>query len=309
MRWDRLIGTIIHPASTQLDLFLDSRAVVLANEVVAALLSRNTPNALECLRELERANPDHPSLPALAALTRALARWQVREGDVLAIADAVARLQSEVEPAVGSALGAEARPFLNRFYRELAAAATGLAYDREHPTTHRAWLCLHADEFAESEQAALSIPNWKEIPEVLHWLTVARHRLHGLEAARTSLFWLAWREPQRVPDVIAELGDELLDRDWRAFELACDWDDMPEHELPAWFPAWYVLEHPAVGNELADAPFPDGAAPAAVSLLLRLFALERQGNSKTLIAQRERLRNLDKRFFALYMLRRAVLYS
>jgi len=287
-------------------LFLDSRAVVLANELAAALRSRDTQSALEYLRELERTGPDHPSLPALATLTGALARWQVRSGDISAIADAVTRLQNEIGPAAESALGAEARAFLNGFYRELAAAAIGLGYDPDNPTAHRAWLSLRCDELAVSEEAALSIPNWEATPDALRWLTVARHRLRGLEAARASLFWLAWCQPQSVGALIAELGDELLERDWRAFGLACDWDEVPEHELPAWFPAWYVLEHPAVCNQLADMTFPDGAAPAAVSLLLRLFALERQGNTKALIAQRERLRDLNQTLFGLYMRRRAV---
>jgi len=67
-----------------------------------------------------------------------------------------------------------------------------------------------------------------------------------------------------------------------------------------------VLEHPSVGHELADMTFPAGPAPAAVRLLLHLFTLERQGYSKDLIAQRERLRNLNQGLFTLYMLRRAV---
>lgn len=271
-----------------------------------ALLARDAHSALARVRELERTGPDHPSLPALATLARTLAAWHAPASDVSAIAHEAERLENEVGPAARSALGAEAQPFVNRFYSELATAATGLTYDREHPTAHRAWLCLQCKDFAASEEAALSIPNWNDTPDALHWLTVARYRLRGLESARASLFSLAWCEPQRVSVLIAELGDELLERDWRAFELACDWDDVSEDELPAWFPAWYLLEHPAVGDELAAISFPAGSASTAASLLLHLFTLERQGNSRTLIAQRERLRNLNQGFFMLYMRRRAV---
>jgi hypothetical protein len=104
------------------------------------------------------------------------------------------------------------------------------------------------------------------------------------------------------------LGDELLDADWRAFECACEWESIEETELPAWFPAWYQLEHPVVGKELGDAAFPDTPAANAARLLAELVELERQGNQRRLVGQRERLRRLNPEFFSLYMARRAVQY-
>jgi hypothetical protein len=75
-------------------------------------------------------------------------------------------------------------------------------------------------------------------------LTVARYRRHGLAAARPTLFALAWHAPQRLAAVRAELADELLEREWHAFERACEWGSVAEAELPAWFPAWFLVEHP-----------------------------------------------------------------
>jgi hypothetical protein len=88
-------------------------------------------------------------------------------------------------------------------------------------------------------------------------LTVARYRRHGLAAARPTLFALAWHAPQRLAAVRAELADELLEREWHAFERACEWGSVAEAELPAWFPAWFLVEHPVAEKELGDIAFPD----------------------------------------------------
>ena len=47
------------PDSGQLDLFLDSRSVVLANDVVAALLARDAVRAAKCLDCLRAEEPGH----------------------------------------------------------------------------------------------------------------------------------------------------------------------------------------------------------------------------------------------------------
>jgi hypothetical protein len=167
---------------------------------------------------------------------------------------------------------------------------------------------LRCGEWTEAEEAALAIPGSAQNPDALQWLCVARHRRHGLAAARSSLFALAWHAPRRLPSILAELGDELLDADWRAFERACEWESVEETELPAWFPAWYLLEHPIVGRELSDAAFPDTPAATAARLLVELVELERQGNQRRLVGQREQLRRLNAEFFPLYMARRAVQY-
>ena len=62
------------------------------------------------------------------------------------------------------------------------------------------------------------------------------------------------------------------------------------YELPAWFPAWYLLEHPVVGEQLSDEAFPDTPAADAARLLAKLIELERHGNQRRLVGERERLR-------------------
>jgi alkylhydroperoxidase family enzyme len=64
--------------------------------------------------------------------------------------------------------------------------------------------------FTDAEQAALAIPEWNAIPDALHWLTVARYRLGGVDTARATLFGLAWRLPASGRKARAEVP--LCDR-------------------------------------------------------------------------------------------------
>lgn len=291
---------------TQLDLFQDSRAVVLANEAIDALAARDAARAETNVGKLRCEAPETRSLPPLETLTAALAGWRVPGADSAAIVQAVEWLENEIAPAANQALGRAAHAFMSGFFHDLAEVAQGLAYDASRPAAHRASLCLRCGEWAEAEAAAHSIPRSNAIPDALHWLCVARHRQHGLAAARSALFALAWHAPARLAPTLEELGDELLDRDWQAFGRACEWESVGEAELPAWFPAWYLLEHPAVAAEFDGVEFPDCAPARAARLLLALFELERQGNWRKLARTREQLRLLNSDLFSLYMARRAV---
>lgn len=265
----------------QLDLFLDSRAVTLVNAVIAALAARDVCAAQERLSDLHDHAPDEPSLAALERLTRALAEWRAPAADVAAIAAAVRSLDEEVTPAARRGLGAEADAFIAAFFRDLAEAARDLAYDPVYPAACRAALCLRCADWAGAEAAACAVTRSDETPDALHWLAVARHRRAGPEAARAALFALAWHAPQRLAATLAELDDELFNKDWHAFERASEWESLDEAELPAWFPAWYLLEHPAAGSDLHEAGFPDCTPAQAARLLLKLLDLERRGDSST----------------------------
>jgi hypothetical protein len=295
--------------AAQLDLFLDSHAVILANEIGAALLAGDVPHASELIRKARIDGREHPQLPALATLSQLLSEWRLPLPEVPAIADAVARLESEVVPCADVALGPQAPRLLTQLFQQLAELAQGRSYDPAYPSAHRAALCLRADYFSGAEQAAMAIPDALESPDALRWITIARYRMHGLEAARASLFAFAWRDPARMERLVAQLADETLERDWRAFEAASDWESIPGEALPAWFPVWYVMEHPAVAPSLNPAAFPQIPAAKAANELLRALDLEKQGNSAALAASRSRLRSLNAEFFDLYMARRKVRYG
>jgi hypothetical protein len=296
-------------SATQLDLFLDSRAVVLANELKDAVLARDSARAMSCLAALEQEAPEHPARASLAALARFLRSLKPPEPDHTAVTRTVEQLEAEVAPAARLALGVEAGEFLKSFYRDLAAALRELSYDPAQPNAHRSLLLQRCGDFAESEAAALTIANWRRTPEVLGWVTVARYRLRGLGAARPTLFALAWHGPQSLAPLVMELGDEALERDFHAFESACDWTGIPEAALPAWFPAWYLVEHPASAEDLDLTVAPKGPAASAAALLVQILDLERRGSSRALVDLRARLRALNSELFDLYMARRRVFHG
>ena len=290
----------------QLDLFLDSQSVRFVNEVVAALDARDAERTAAGLAALRAHAPDDANLPALEFLTDALAGWCKPAADAQAIAGAARWLEREVAPAAQRALGVCAGGFVCAFFRELADVARGLSYSNAQPTAHRAWLCLRCGAWAEAEAAAQAIPRASTTPDALQWLACARYRQHGLAAARSALFALAWHAPQRLASALAELQDELLDRDWQRFTGACEWDSVADAELPAWFPAWYLHEHPAVRNDLDYFDAPSSKPAEAARLLNHILDLESRGDWHKLASARDKLRKLNEDVFKLYMARRAV---
>jgi hypothetical protein len=280
----------------------------MANEAASALLARDAERSARCVAELRSSAPDYPSLESFEILAHALAEWRQPPGDVEQIISAIERLELVLAPAARQALGPAATQMLDAFFRDLAQASRGLPYDPARPSAHEAWLRLCCGDWVEAETVALSIPRAAEIPDALHWLTVARYRQRGLAAARPTLFALAWHDPQRLATLVGELSDELLERDFRSFEGACEWADIEENELAAWFPAWYILEHPVAGKDVDDLEPPPGAPAKAAKLLVRIFELERQADWRALVGLRERLRLMSSDLFSLYMAPRVVRY-
>lgn len=291
-------------AGAQLDLFLDSRGVALVNDVIAALVARDAPSAVAAVARLRSHEPRSRALPALDALTSALAAWRLPAAGAQAIARAATWIDNDVAAAARQVMGSAAEAFIAGFFRELADAARGLAYSEAQPTAHRAWLCLRCGAWAEAEEAALSIG--QTTPDALQWLAIASYRQRGLAAARPALFALAWHAPQRLASTLAELRDELLDRDWQRFSVASEWTSVTDGELPAWFPAWYLLEHPAASDELNFFDAPINPPAEAARLLKRLYSIERRGHWRELCVQRGKLRALNAEIFTLYMARRTV---
>ncbi len=292
--------------NVQLDLFLDSHAVVLANQAMRAIGERDGRRAMQCVSELRAEACDYPTLPSLEILAGALLEWHRPPRDATRILAAVAMLEDRLAPAARDAFGANADDVLAPLFRELAETSKDLPYDPAHGKAHRAWLSLRCGDWELAEEAALAIPSATEIPDALHWLTVARRRQRGLAAARPTLFALAWRDPPRLATVIDELQDEVLERDFSRFNGACEWTDVGASDLPAWFPAWYTLEHPAAAADFDVGERSDAPAGQAARLVARILECERQGNWKQLVALRAHLRRLNVDLFSLYIVRREV---
>ncbi|HME08095.1 MAG TPA: hypothetical protein VKG25_13650, partial [Bryobacteraceae bacterium] len=127
----------------------------------------------------------------------------------------------------------------------------------------------------------------------------------GWHACRSPLFTLALTAPQHLPATLMALSDPSLHADWERCWTDCIGLDQRDEMAGAWFPAWYLIEHPAtriaeaVAGEDADARW--ARAFRAVRVLL---VLERSGYGRPLISARAELRGIDTHLFEHYMSRR-----
>jgi hypothetical protein len=279
----------------QLDLFRDSRGVVLANEMIEALLAPDLDRAADALERIGVEEPAHAALDAFRCLLGELLESPLPAHDAAEVAVAVRRLESQIEPAARV---------------ELAQAARALPYDATAPQAHCAGLFLRGDQAQAAAEAAESIPDWRRNADALYWHALACHRAGRPAHGTRSAMLLALVAPACLPTALTRIRDAALDRDWAAFRAQCDWLDTDEDAAPAWFPAWYLIEHSGAELHLeASGGLPDTRPARVASQLTRVLALEKRGYSPELISARKTLRDLDQPMFERYMLRRYVGHS
>lgn len=298
----------------QFSLFDDSAAVALRNDVIAALERRDAAAARAACTVLADAAHDDEALPGLRRLAAALdgEAAVVRPGaEATWLAAQRAALQDEITPAAQRHLGSGAAHWLAPLWRNLAASAAGLPFDEAQAPVHAAALWLAAGDWAAAVEAAQAIPSWRRIPQPLAWVAEAKLRRLGLAAAWPLLAELAWLAPRRLEALVARAGEPQLSRLAAAFAAGFDPDRGPAAADAegdpewAWFPAWLLVEQPALAEALAAAqPSLQRPPERAMRLLVELLGLERQGRQHDLVAARRRLRDLHAGLFAAYLRRR-----
>jgi hypothetical protein len=284
----------------QLDLFLHSRDVMLRNDAIAALRRRDEEGAPSALDALAAAYPHDASLPPLKILEKSLFARPVRFASHDEALDALSAMDGELVPAAHAVFGAdEALEWLRPVWRALAQAASGLAFDARRAQAHAAFMLVRAGDWESAEAQVAAIPSWRRIPAPLAWTAEARCGRAGLDAAWCLLAELAWIAPERFGTLAHRLDAPLLTRLLARFESG--FESEGECDL-AWFPAWVLVEEPALAALLRETQPCNGAAPErAARLVMSLLALERQGRHAELVRERKRLRDLHAGLFARYM--------
>ena len=90
--------------------------------------------------------------------------------------------------------------------------------------------------------------------------------------------------------------DSLLKKFYASFEGAGDVTDI------AWFPAWVLIEKPALARLLIAAqPSTQTSPERAMRLLLELLSLERQGRHYEVLDYRKKLQGLHASLYSSYM--------
>lgn len=286
----------------QLDIFEDSRDLMLHNDVLHALARRDAAAARAGGRKFAAEYPGDPRLAWLDILVDALGPHPQTAWTNAAEAEAaIAALQATVLPAARSVWpDADARAWAAPLWADLARRAAALPFDPARPQAHAAASWLNAGDAAEALAAARSIESWRRKPQPLAWAAEATIRSAGLDAAWPLIAELAWLAPARLARLIEGVADPLLTRLLRAFDA--DFDGADDSDGPAWFPAWVLTDKPALAHALGSAePGQQDMPEQAFRLMLSLLELERQGRHADLIERRKRLLSLHAGLFRAYM--------
>lgn len=292
----------------QLDIFADSRDVVLRNDLAQALLDGDCDRAQAIADTLAA---EFGSDPALAPGRELLAhlRWrQASAGaprlDLDALQAARAHLAGALTTAATAALGAGDAPrWLTAQWLGLAGQAAHVAWDPAQAEVHPAALYLRAQAWQAAAQAVARITSWRRIPQPLLWMAQARWRGEGIDAGWPLLAEALWLAPARAAALLQALADRELGRLIARFEERFEerFED-PVEEAWAWFPAFALVDTPLLAGPLALAEPPAQSPPAqAFQTIQALLRLERQGRHHDIVAHRARLQSLSPPLFAAYM--------
>jgi len=286
----------------QLDIFADSRDVMLRNDVLSALQRYDARETQQTLRRLSDEYPDDDSIPHLTVLAGALDRRSTTSfSNHQVAAEARCALVEKTTPAALRMWGEHAGTrWLLPLWRELAQRASSLPLRADSIDTHAAALWLQADGWSAARDAVLTIESWRRIPAPLAWMAEASYRLDALEETWPLLAELAWLAPDRCAGLVDRMGykslDSLLKKFYASFEGAGDMTDI------AWFPAWVLIEKPALARLLIAAqPSTQTSPERAMRLLLELLSLERQGRHYELLDYRKKLQGLHASLYLSYM--------
>ncbi|SAL85796.1 hypothetical protein AWB67_07036 [Caballeronia terrestris] len=291
----------------QLDIFADSRDVAMRNDVVEQLQRRNAADARKTLMLLACEYATDSALPAMTVLVRELENASTLPvTDHAELAALLRRLENEVAPAARQVLPEhDARSWLAPCWRALAQRAAALTYCGIHIDSHAAPLWLRAGEWSAASDAIDTIESWWRIPSPLAWMTEARYRAAGVDAAWPLLAELAWLAPHQFAALLVALGDTALDKLRRRFDAK--FLGTGETEDYAWFPAFLLVIKPALAGRLGEARLQrDLPASRATSLLGEILRREHEGGQQELIALRQQLGRLHAGLFDVYMTTRKV---
>ncbi|MCO4882359.1 hypothetical protein VOI32_37815 [Paraburkholderia caribensis] len=301
----------MQPTTQQLDIFADSRDVMLRNDVLAPLERRDAVAARASLEQLAGEYPADGALPALTVLVRELEHASTAPfADHASLAVACRHLEGEVVPAARRVLPAQTvQSWLAPSWRTLARRAASLPFRGadagDHAGSHAAPLWLLAGDGAAAIDAVEGIESWWRIPAPLAWMTEARYRTGGLDAAWPLLAELAWLAPVRFAVLLPVLGDASLDALRRQFDAG--FPGAGEVDDYAWFPAWLLVVKPALAGRLGEARVQrDRAASRAMALLGEILRREHEGDQHELISLRQEFSRLHAPLFDVYMATRKV---
>jgi len=282
----------------QLDLFEDSRHVLLNNAVLMAFAAYDADAVALAIAALHDEYPQHRDLPEHRQLLEQLTDFR-RNIQPNSLQTQHQQLTQTLLPLATQLFGStQARHWARPLWAALAQTAAPLDYDNAHPEIHAAALWLAADASDKARSAIERILSWRRIPAPLAWMTEMQLKQGAPEAWWPLLAELAWLAPERLESLLVAAPvavNRLKTHFLAAFE------NNGEHHDLAWFPAWLLIHHSELRDLLRPAQPAQSEPAQAFHLLLDLLHLEKNGQQAAQIAQRVKLRALAPDLFADFM--------
>ena len=285
----------------QLDLFADSCAVMLRNDLIDALQCHDTSAARAVLAALAvEADNDAALADGWVVIAGLLADEAPFDGLEAAL-QARAQMAESTLPAAVRVMGsARAAAWSALPWARLARRAEALPFRPEAADGHASPLWLLAHKWQAAAQAVQTIASWRRIPAPLAWMAEAHWHLHGLDGTWPLLTELAWLAPARWQAVAQALPDRALNRLAQRFEES--FDDAAATEAWAWLPAWALCDQPLLAAPMATAePSRQTEPEQGWQLVQALLRLERHGRHAEAMENRRKLKVLHGGLFAAYM--------
>jgi len=277
----------------QLDLFHDSGAMLLEEEIRRALAERRLDAARRSVARLMRQDPGHANLQAYLRLVQVLdeqsgpAAVRQRPNERLAELDTIEAVARKV-------LGRRARDLMDPLWSAFAESLAGQAFDPAAPGLHAAWAWRRAGRWQPVRDAVEAEPHWREIPGLVLLHAEACRRTRELAVAMQDWMWLCWEHPDAAESALGTgaAGDATLAGHWKAF-LDLD-PELPTED----FPAWLLLREPGLTAAVAPEAAPDDERGEPYRLLHRLVS------GADDIATRRALSEVNPELLRLFLARR-----
>jgi hypothetical protein len=247
------------PERCQLDLFQDSTAMLLEEQVRTALVEHRTDRARDQVARLMHREPRHPRLGGFLRLFQTLDDAGASRPDVRV--EERWRELEEIGPLGEQLLGHRARDFLGTLWAELAEQLAGRPFDPSSGECHAAIAWSRAGRWERAREAIESDPDWGDHPRLVLVHAEACWRGRDPFGARRDWLGLCRESPSAAERALRDpaFPDRRLADLWAAFGDL----DLDEELATEDFPAWLLLQDAgafAVIRETSDGPTDDRAA-------------------------------------------------
>ena len=285
-------------SAPQMDLFFDNPVAALVNGLTQSIAALDAHEAARRLNRLYWQEPNHPDLPAFDRLLAGLERL----GRPIADCGEELEFITAVAPEAWRLLGARARDLLVPLWRHLAEALGATPYSPHTPMLHASYAWGEAQGWAEVAASVLEEPQWWcHVPLAVRLIESGLRRRRRGEAL-VAWFQLCWHAPERVAEALEVLKFPELQALWERF---LEWEDGLFEGTggsapgPADFPAWMLLEEPALARRVPqELPAGESAGEERYRWVHRWIAAREAGRAAEEMTLRKTLKERQPALFA-----------